>query len=280
MSIEKLSTSASLKQLIDKFEEISLQDFSSIDIITASELPSEGKENRICIITDIEPKNIFINYTDATTSTDETVITMKLSKDIKPVQHNIIGSNKMITLSYTTIFQSIGGKLIPLKSYIYKDGTWELLTNGIQYAFSDGNFLNTDLFGSFSRYSSSSSASGESKFNITSSNELQLITTKSSDTSKFRFSKKIDFTDFTKLIVDVSEFVVNLNGNYCQLTIGIYNGTTAVASYSTRGGATNQEITLDLSNITGSYYIEFIASTNTGTQYTGTYMKIRSIHLE
>ena len=36
MSIEKLPTSASLKEVMDKFEEISFQDFSSIDIITAS----------------------------------------------------------------------------------------------------------------------------------------------------------------------------------------------------------------------------------------------------
>ncbi len=34
MAISKLSTSASLKQVMDKFEEISIQDFSSIDVIT------------------------------------------------------------------------------------------------------------------------------------------------------------------------------------------------------------------------------------------------------
>ena len=33
MSIEKLSTNASLKEVIDKFEEISFKDFSSIDKI-------------------------------------------------------------------------------------------------------------------------------------------------------------------------------------------------------------------------------------------------------
>ena len=42
MAISKLSTSASLKQVMDKFEEISIQDFSksNIDIITAKTLPS------------------------------------------------------------------------------------------------------------------------------------------------------------------------------------------------------------------------------------------------
>ena len=62
MAISKLSTTASLKQVMDKFEEISLKDFSSIDIITASELPASGKEGQICIITDTEPNNIYLDY--------------------------------------------------------------------------------------------------------------------------------------------------------------------------------------------------------------------------
>ena len=61
MTISKLPTSASLKQVMDKFEEISLADFSSVNIITASELPSKGKEGQICIITNITPNNIFLD---------------------------------------------------------------------------------------------------------------------------------------------------------------------------------------------------------------------------
>ena len=39
MTISKLPANASLKQVMDKFEEISFQDFSSMDIITSTELP-------------------------------------------------------------------------------------------------------------------------------------------------------------------------------------------------------------------------------------------------
>ena len=42
MSIEKLSTNASLKQVMDKFEEISLTDLFSLNIIIRNELPSSG----------------------------------------------------------------------------------------------------------------------------------------------------------------------------------------------------------------------------------------------
>ena len=58
MSIEKLPTSASLKQVMDKFEEISLQDFSNIDIVVKNELPKDVKENMIVIISDITPSKI------------------------------------------------------------------------------------------------------------------------------------------------------------------------------------------------------------------------------
>ena len=74
MSIEKLSTSASLKDVIDKFEEISFQDFSSVNIITASELPSKGKEGQLCIITNITPNNIFLDYKERELSENDIFI--------------------------------------------------------------------------------------------------------------------------------------------------------------------------------------------------------------
>ena len=52
MSIDKLSTNASLKQVMDKFEEISFQDFFAIDIVVKNELPSVVKNNQVVIIGD------------------------------------------------------------------------------------------------------------------------------------------------------------------------------------------------------------------------------------
>ena len=63
MAISKLSTSASLKQVMDKFEEISIQDFSrsNVDIITAKTLPSVVKEGQIVIITQNTPDKIYVS---------------------------------------------------------------------------------------------------------------------------------------------------------------------------------------------------------------------------
>ena len=64
MAISKLSTSASLKQVMDKFEEISIQDFSrsNVDIITAKTLPSVVKEGQIVIITQNTPNKIYVSF--------------------------------------------------------------------------------------------------------------------------------------------------------------------------------------------------------------------------
>lgn len=65
MSIEKLSTNASLKQVMDKFEEISLQDFSNIDIVVKKELPIKVKEGQIVIISD-SVNNVYLDSKDVT----------------------------------------------------------------------------------------------------------------------------------------------------------------------------------------------------------------------
>jgi hypothetical protein len=284
MAINKLPTSASLKQLIDKFEEISLQDFSNIDIITASELPSEGKENRICIITDVEPISITVNSTGMNTSMEESAITMKLSPMEKIPMQEIKSSNKTIFLSYEGAYQYVGGNLKALYGYIYKDGVWELLTVGVSVAFKDGMFLNTPIFGSFNIYSSSSTATGVREVGVNTNKELEIKTTKSTDEVQCRFSNKIDLTGFSSLVVDISGFTVNSAKSTCFLSINVSDGTNVITSKKhTTTELENQKWIIDLSNINMSCYIEVWIGTNEttgGAQSKGTCVKIKSLHIE
>ena len=50
MPINKLPIEASLKEVMDKFEEISLIDLSKIDIVVKNELPSIVKNGQIVVI--------------------------------------------------------------------------------------------------------------------------------------------------------------------------------------------------------------------------------------
>ena len=136
MAISKLSTTASLKQVMDKFEEISLQDFSSIDVITASKLPANGKEGQLCIITDTTPNSILFN--NNTVNINETEI-LVLYYDVDSFQeYNINASNINIKLFLRDIVQKINGVNIERKGYIYLNGKWKSLLPEQTYIFKSG----------------------------------------------------------------------------------------------------------------------------------------------
>ena len=60
MAISKLNSNASLRQVMDKFEEISLSDFPNIDIVAKSKLPSQVKNGQIvCVSNNVNGKIYF-----------------------------------------------------------------------------------------------------------------------------------------------------------------------------------------------------------------------------
>ena len=122
MTISKLPTSASLRQIMDKFEEISLQDFSSIDVITASELPVSGKEGQVCIVTDTEPNNIYFDYTKPSMS--NTDIFIQYYNDELYETFQVSSKNKKINLKIRNVIQVKNNVQVNVKGYIYKDANW------------------------------------------------------------------------------------------------------------------------------------------------------------
>ena len=90
MTISKLPANASLKQVMDKFEEISFQDFSSMDIITSTELPSTVKNGRVVIITSINPENIICSFFYNDFELNEGDINIKLSDNEKENIHILL----------------------------------------------------------------------------------------------------------------------------------------------------------------------------------------------
>lgn len=140
MAISKLSTSASLKQVMDKFEEISLQDFSSINVITASELPNGGKEGQLCIITDTKPSSILFNY-DNTIDIDETEILILYNTVNSYQEYNINTSNINMKLRLRYVIQKINGVNTMKKGYVYLEGKWKPLLPTELYIFKSGEGL-------------------------------------------------------------------------------------------------------------------------------------------
>lgn len=244
MSIEKLSTNASLKEVMDKFEELSFQDFSSIDIVTAKELPQEVKENKIVIITDTLTDTIVASYFDDDASTENGSIFIKLTTEERENSLTITSKSKKITLNVSHISQVNGERM--LASYVGKNGKWIPLTVKELVVFRGGTYPNEALTGSFESYVTSSewvnvALSGNCLdfSNYAGGRDL-------GSTNKSKTTKNIDFSSFNTLSFTVDSVSIHKSLTYI---IGIGNN---VASVTVTGVGTYE---LDISNINTSDYM-------------------------
>lgn len=153
MAISKLSTTASLKQVMDKFEEISLKDFSSIDIITAEKLPNGGKEGQLCIITSTTPKNIYFNYVKPSLSNTDIFIKYELQSSYD--SYIIKSKATHVTLKIRNIIQVINNVETPVYGYIYTNSQWKRLVPESMYIFKKSTGLLSGI-----TYSTSKKESG------------------------------------------------------------------------------------------------------------------------
>ena len=253
MSISKLPTSASLKEVIDKFEEISLADFSNIDIIVRSELPSNGKEGQICVLSSINPNNIIISRYEDDFIKNETDIFVQIDS-IKSYaqQFEVKGNNKKIYMYIDAIFQVVDGVLERLSSKIYKDGSWQDLTDTGFYAFDGGAYKNIDFFGKLNNAGDANSAI------ITDTHLLQLKRSTSYATtgSTWTFANTIDVSKYKTLEIAVDS-TSNLRGEEYYFEFGIHgNGAnSAIPTFKASNRVSNVKIesltkyTCDISNI-------------------------------
>ena len=258
MAISKLSTSASLKQVMDKFEEISIQDFSrsNVDIITAKTLPSVVKEGQIVIITQNTPNKIYVSLDTKEISLSNNDILLQVSNKTTNKRPLYCG-NKEISLAYSSCVQN--GK--PLKSYYGKNGQWIQITFTETYIFENG----TTKIGSFKQVASNQAT-------LISGGSLNL---KVNSTSSFSYcyvanSQLLDLSNYTKLYVRISDLFLGAKSS-SQLDInnyidfGIANGTDGANSTyyvsqrytntTTSKTYSNLLIELDISNVNRGYFM-------------------------
>lgn len=124
MAISKLNSNASLRQVMDKFEEISLMDFSSsfIDIITATSLPTTVKSGQIVVITNTTPTNITFDYKAPNTSVAGDLFIQIYAQDLNKFQ--IVSGNKKVILNIKSVSQYINGAYSTAEAYLGVNGSW------------------------------------------------------------------------------------------------------------------------------------------------------------
>lgn len=267
MAISKLSTSASLKQVMDKFEEISLKDFSSIDIITAEKLPNGGKEGQLCIITDVKPSKIYFDYVTPTLSKSEIFIQYFTidSYDTFTVKDNL--SN--INLKIRSIVQNKNGTTSKVEGYIYKNNVWKSLTPKQIDLYKNGKIDNS--IGDFSIYGKIHNVQLSKSSNYMTFRGDCSSSTQTSASGILRHTQPIDFTPYKRLFVDVDgdKFVHSMGEKY-DLNMRVYHNNGSVVadyqipythvstSYSKQTWTLNrQTLMLDVSNINILGYVGF-----------------------
>ena len=145
MSIKKLSTNASLRQIMDKFEEISLQDFSSIDIVVAKQLPNAVKDGKIVIIEEEKINKIICNtkaYEDVALNNNEVYIKLNNHEDNGALKCEIVNNIHLFNYYVSAIYKKIGGTITHCKDiYMGINGAWvKVLDNAKVDIFANGKF--------------------------------------------------------------------------------------------------------------------------------------------
>ena len=276
MAISKLPTSASLKQVMDKFEEISIQDFSSLNVITATELPSKGKEGQLCIITDTEPNMIYFDYVEPNLSEGDIFLQYKLEDSYE--DFNISSSKATVRIKVRNICQIKNGNKTSLKGYVYIGDEWKYIGVAPIIIFKEGIGDISSITGGYKAYLSKS---GTHSVN---SNYIYIYTSPSANYSTYHgiiSVNGIDVTDYTKMKIDVA--VSRTSSSVSPTAMISLSNTSAGGGWVVQkvlGVSGRGVIELDITNVTGIHYIDFyIGGTNTSSRANAE-MYIYNLYLE
>ena len=142
MSINKLTSEASLKEIADKLEELSVQDFSAIDIVVKKELPTTVKNGQIVVITDKEPNNILFSFSEPSSMNENDLYVRMYTKDQELFR---VGTGKKtIEFCLFGVKQFVNGAFVGAKSYIGVNSQWKSMNE--KYYIKDDIVLNSSDF--------------------------------------------------------------------------------------------------------------------------------------
>lgn len=282
MSIEKLPTSASLKQVMDKFEEISLQDFSNIDIVVKNELPKDVKENMIVIISDITPSKILAD-TKLVGEVDmnDNDVYIKLSHDgNKFAECKYLASKNISVNVYLEKVYIKSNSVASLCNDVYMgiEGEWVKVLDSKVDIFANGAYLDEGYAisrtvideGSISnRCYASIVTDPNSEYQNTICVSYSTYSGTTADKGILYNSRdKIDLTKFSKLIFLLD---YNYTGAPIRFSVGKTSGDFLLSSSTIlQSTGSNIEVEVDVSNINEDMYIKidtYFKGIRTGQMY-------------
>ena len=270
MAINKLPTSASLKEVIDKFEEISLQDFSSIDIVVAKQLPNTVKDGKIVIIEEEKINKIICDtklYEDVALNNNEVYIKLNNHEDNWALKCEIVNNIHLFNYYISAIYKKIDDTITHCKDiYMGIDGTWVKVLDSKVDIFANGKFK--DGLSLKAGYLDSGATCIEDISNESDPYPNCIYIKQGTPTEKYSAScvmnKPIDVTNFNKLAFVLERLKFGTVSGTVNLYLGLHTEskgylTSLKAKYS-RSVAKAVTSTLlcevDISKLTGEHYIQ------------------------
>ena len=268
MSIEKLPNNASLKQVMDKFEEISFQDFSNIDIVVKSELPTTVKNGQIVVIEEVNVSKITLDtrvFKDVTINENEIYVQLSTHENSISLDCSIVTSIHELKYYIDSIYINKNGVITPCENiFMGYEGKWNRVLDNRLDLFNCGEYTNTEyVFSSgYIRYGNGSAII----VNDTPYNKLIFHTNASMVNCNVSLvlNNAIDITRFNKLIFVVEKVEWSSITNQPSISFGVSLNRDDVAdnmiskktygAIEFRSTSPKTIIEVDISNVNGYYY--------------------------
>ena len=272
--------------------ETELENNKGLDIISATELPSEVVNNRIVLISNIDPASVEIKDNSLCNPSVEGMVNVGTTSTNNGKYCTITKDNITVLLYLIRALQYVNGSVKQLSAYVGIDGSWVQFSWAGLYAFISGAYENSNLFGTFTNAATSSTLYSAYPPEIT-GNTVKIGQTSSSrsyDDSEYYkgnalyyFSTKINCSNYSKLKVTITNYEkTNVQSGYIHF--GIMSSVTDDFSSSTdkfieiKNTGTYE---VDLSSYNNRGYIAFYIFSNSysTTKICHAYVYISSIEL-
>lgn len=266
------SGSVDLASLVSGIEGTPLN-FQVVACASEDELPSNPVENTIAVITETPITGWSFAVTEPATPYTG-MVWLRTSTNLA-TSFNALRKNELfVYMDY--VKQYIGGTWVSKDAQLFKNGAWHGLFSGVLY---DSGDEYTNYTGGWEYetlvYMSYGGAYGKGTVQKN-ADSIYLYTYDSTQASVVT-QNKIDISKYSTLNLDYSGFYDEATGwKHFALLSGI-GKFEEVAVASTKISAANGQVAIDVSNITGNYYVGVVINTGDGTT---TKLTINKIWLE
>lgn len=227
-------------------------------VVGGTTAPSNPKENMIWVNTSTKITSYIFSATQPTAASGRVWFSTSTSS---PVEFNALKKN-VIQVYPISAKQYVNGEWLDVNGMIRQEGEWKYLVVPAIILMQNGSV--TDEYGSFgnpNRYTYSSTHHGRRTFTLATDNEKATLKwthysgSEAFDSSYAYFENKIDLTDVKNIKLNIGELALGglQDYNLCVITkIGDNINNYEIASKTLEE---NKENTLDVSAVSGSYYL-------------------------